>query len=35
MKVPRVLLEVSQGTLLTETGGEVIIRARDTGFYKI
>lgn len=33
MEVPRVLLEVSQGTLLTETSGEVVIRARDTGFY--
>lgn len=35
MKVPRVLLEVSEGTLLTETSGEVVIRARDTGFYGI
>lgn len=33
MKVPRVLLEVSEGTLLTETSGEVVIRARDTGFF--
>lgn len=33
MKVPRVLLEVSQGTLLTETSSEVVIRARDTGFF--
>lgn len=33
MKVPRVLLEVSKGALLTETSGEVVIRARDTGFF--
>lgn len=33
MEVPRVLLEVSQGTLLTETSGEVVIRARDTEFF--
>lgn len=33
MEVPRVLLEVSLGTLLTETSGEVVIRARDTGFF--